>query len=149
MSAVGDTRTALVITIKAALDIVYPGSEQIDVFDWFDPEYAKSICVCVEDSNSVTNRETFSTSSRIPFRENWSFDIKVIPTSGTESLSEIAKQCLEISNVIQDAIAGDTNLGGSVTGLIRCFVSNVRQQRKDTTIETVLTMNCEYRINRR
>ena len=148
-TSVRQTRSAILDILKEAFENA--GIEDIDVFDWHTEEYAKGIAVILGSARSEISRDRFATPVTIPFGENWDIDIEVKTTGGYTDNSEISDIIYDVSDLVIEVFGSNTNLSGMVDGLVRCFVQNVNVAMNEDSMrpEGLITLNCEYRIDRR
>ena len=139
------TRKALLTIFKEALA---PQHYDVDVFDWRPKEYAKSAVVIIGNSRAQMERDRFATPTRLPFRESWDIDVTVQTTFEDITEEEMSDYILSITDVLLTSIAVDPRLGG-IDYLIRCFPSDYNINVEDGALRGVMTLSCEYRIDRR
>ena len=145
-----ETRHSIVSVLKDAFESIYFGDDLVDVMNWFEDSYSRSVSVCVKNSRSDISRDRFATPTSLAFGESWTFDIE-IRADGLTNNSEISDVIYDIADVIIKTIGESPRLDGSVDGLIRCFVVGEDVIEDDVTSIPFgnVIVNCEYRINRK
>lgn len=133
-------------------DALVLGYSDVDVFDMDAEDYASGPAVVLGNARASMERDRFATPTRLPFRELWELEVTI--TAGNRDLrkAEIRSYILNVADVLVTAIANNPTLSGQVPGrspLIRCFPQNLETRLEENVLIGLLTLSCEYRVNRR